>query len=122
MTRRAFNRVLLSLLLLIAQQLSIAHAMVHWGARVAVATAAQKACADGTSSKSVALEQGCDQCLAFAQIASAVGQEPRSFVAPSEETHAVACASVARARAHTPCGFRSRAPPAVVQEFAFSIG
>jgi hypothetical protein len=114
MTRRALNRILLSLLLLIAQQMGIAHTMAHWGARVAVTSAVQKPSDDGGLSKSVAQDQGCDQCLAFAQIASAVGQEPRSFVAPSEGAQSVTGASTSCARIHAPCGFRSRAPPAVV--------
>jgi hypothetical protein len=113
MTRRALNRILLSLLLLIAQQMAIAHTMAHWGSRLVVTSAAQKASDDGGLSKSVAQDQGCDQCLAFAQIASAVGQEPRSFVAPSESALAVIGAPVPCARIHAPCGFRSRAPPAV---------
>jgi hypothetical protein len=33
MSRGIANRILLSLLLLISQQLAIAHVMAHWGAR-----------------------------------------------------------------------------------------
>jgi hypothetical protein len=114
MSRRAFHHFLMSLMLLIAQQMAIAHGMAHWGSRLASVTAAQKASTDGGLSKSIAQDQGCDQCVVFAQIASAVGQEPRSFVPPSAGAQAIPGASVPLARLHSPCGFRSRAPPAVV--------
>jgi hypothetical protein len=113
MTRRAFHRILLSLLLLLAQQVGVMHVTAHWSERV-VAAAAEKPSKEDGVSKSIAQDQGCDQCFAFAQLASAVGQEPRSFVPPSQDAQAIAGASAHAIFARAPCAFRSRAPPAVV--------
>jgi hypothetical protein len=114
MSRRALNHLLLSIVLLLSQQMAIAHVIAHWGAR-ASATAVQKnAAGDDGFSKAVAQDQGCEQCLAFAQIAGAVGQEPRSFVPPSQGTWAIASLAPSLVCARAPCAFRSRAPPARV--------
>jgi hypothetical protein len=114
MSRRAFNHFLMSLMLLIAQQMAIAHGMAHWGARVAAASAPHHASLDGGVSKSLLQDQGCDQCVVFAQLASAVGQELRTFAPPAASGQAIAGVCSPRMRAHAACGFRSRAPPTLV--------
>jgi hypothetical protein len=112
MTRRALNRILLSLLLLISQQMAVAHLMAHWSARaVMTAQAGQEAGKDGTQSRSLAQDRGCDQCMAFAQIASAVGQESRSFVPPCERARAAGPITESAGGARTLRAFHSRAPP-----------
>jgi hypothetical protein len=112
MTRRSVIRLLLSLLLLMSQQMALSHAVTHWSGRMAPAAAQQRA-ADGSLSGSVAQDQWCDQCLAFAQIAGTVGSAARGFAPPDAASNAVA-ASAGHARcARTVCVFLSRAPPAI---------
>jgi hypothetical protein len=113
MSRRIANRILLSLLLLISQQMAIVHVMAHWGAWTVASAPVAKVSDDDGLSRSVARDQGCDQCLAFAQIASAVGQEPRAFLPPRQGAQAITGTSPDSACARAPCAFRSRAPPAV---------
>lgn len=114
MIRRAFTRVLLSLLLLISQQMAAAHITAHWSARaIMMAQAGKPADKDGGASKALAQDLGCDQCFAFAQIASALGQEPRSFVPPCECSRARGAAVQCSRAARTVCVFHSRAPPVV---------
>ena len=114
MSRRALNHLLLAIVLLISQQMAIGHVIAHWSARASAATAhARVDTADGFS-KSVAQDQACEQCLAFAQIATAVAQETRTFVAPSQGTWAIAARSPHTVHARAPCAFRSRAPPVAV--------
>lgn len=109
MNRAFVLRVLLSLLLLVTQQMGASHAMSHWaGART---TAQSRAEATHKPSKVVADDQGCAQCLAYAQVSSALAS-------PAHRLPALAPASfdpLAAARlsdcARTVCVFQSRAPP-----------
>ena len=127
MTRQAFTRVLLSLLLLITQQMAASHAMSHWGAMLGAGQAqgqtqtlgqvqqqAREHRADGGESelsRAFALDQTCDQCLAFAQLAAPLGNTPRAFAPPDLAAAAIASAASQPACARTVCAFRSRAPP-----------
>ena len=107
MTRQAFVRILLSLLLLITQQMAASHAMSHWGARATVHLAD-----DGSDlSRAFALDQGCDHCLAFAQLAGPLVSSARFFAPPAMVARASAGAASLPAGARTVCAFRSRAPP-----------
>jgi hypothetical protein len=119
MMRRRLVHVLLSLLLLVSQQMAFAHAMSHWTgklgtahgvAAVAVAAAVQ-ADPDSDLSSAVAQDRSCFQCLAFAQMASAIGSTPRQF-APLDlqAERSIALATTERAPS-TVCAFHSRAPP-----------
>jgi hypothetical protein len=112
MTRRSLTHVLLSLLLLLSQQLAMAHVMSHWSARLAPAGQLQAGKDDGSLSRAIAQDQSCDQCLAFAQIASAVGSGARSFAPPALCDAAIARSGAAPAGACAPCPFDTRAPPA----------
>jgi hypothetical protein len=114
MTRRALNHLLLSIVLLLSQQMAISHVIAHWSGRAATTSAHASAAKDDGFSKPLAQDQGCEQCLAFAQIATAVGQEPRTFVPPSQGTWAIAALAPRVVCARAPCAFRSRAPPATV--------
>jgi hypothetical protein len=114
MSRRALNHLLLSIVLLLSQQMAIAHVIAHWGARASTTSVRASASTDDSFSKPIAQDQGCEQCLAFAQIATAVGQEPRSFVPPSQGTWSIAALAPRLVCARAPCAFRSRAPPASV--------
>jgi hypothetical protein len=114
MTRRSLIRVLLSLLLLLSQQMAISHAMTHWAGSRHGATQLNKAASQhqerGVSS-AFAQDQTCDQCLAFAQIASAVGSPARTFVADGAASCAVGASATQPGCARTTCWFQSRAPP-----------
>lgn len=116
MTRQAFNRILLSLLLLITQQMAASHAMSHWTAAMGLgkgaATAqAHQAAETSDLSRAFALDQSCDQCLAFAQLVGPLSNTPRAFVPPDMVAIAIATAVGQPACARTICAFRSRAPP-----------
>jgi hypothetical protein len=111
MTRRHMIRVLLSLLLLVSQQMAFAHVITHWSGQRG-ATAGHVARGDGGVSDAFAKDQVCSQCLAFAQIAGAVGNCPRSFAPPALGSYAIACAPEHSVHARTVVAFHSRAPPA----------
>jgi hypothetical protein len=113
MTRRSMIRVLLSLLLLVSQQMAMSHVITHWSSQRVAAVEQARAADDGVS-KAFAKDQLCDQCLAFAQIASAVGSETRSFAPPPNAAGAVTFAAEHRAPVRSNFPFHSRAPPVPV--------
>ena len=119
MTRQAFIRVLLSLLLLISQHMATAHALSHWtgtldGAASASAHGmAKQVVADNSDDLSslFAQDQTCNQCLAFAQLAGPIGSSARTFVAPELLSQAVIGADTVAAVFRILLAFQSRAPP-----------
>jgi hypothetical protein len=111
MTRRNMIRVLLSLLLLISQQMAFSHVITHWSGQRGAA-AGHAARGDGSVSDAFAKDQVCSQCLAFAQISGAVGTTPRSFAPPASPSGAIVGAPEHTVDARTVVAFRSRAPPA----------
>lgn len=114
MTRRNFIRVMLSLLLLMSQQMAISHAMTHWAGQRDGAAQLHKPAgqqAERGVSSAFAQDQTCEQCLAFAQIASAVGSPARSFGADAVAACAVGASATRQGGARTTCVFQSRAPP-----------
>ncbi len=108
MTRRSIVRVLLSLLLLMSQQMAMSHAMTHWAGAARVHHVASEA--SGVSS-AFAQDQTCEQCLAFAQIAGAVGCDTRSFAPDGTATCALGASPTQPGCERTVCVFQSRAPP-----------
>ena len=118
MNRRFFIRIGLSLLLLLSQQMAIAHAMTHWAASRDGAAQLQKADA-GQNPRGVgvgaafAQDQTCEHCLAFAQIASAVGSAPRGFAADRAASCTTGPSATQSGCARTTCGFEPRAPPSL---------
>ena len=116
MTRQAFIRVLLSLLLLISQHMATAHALSHWtgtldgGAAHGMAKAAVADSGDDLSSL-FAQDQTCNQCLAFAQLAGPIGSSLRAFVAPELLSQAIVGADTVAAGCRILLAFQSRAPP-----------
>lgn len=108
MTRTLFIRVLLSLLLLVSQQMSMSHAVTH----LAGSAQARDNEVDGGLSKAVADHQSCEKCLAFAQLAGAVGTLPRAFAGIESAASDVAGAVRQPAAAASIPAFHSRAPPA----------
>ena len=124
MTRLAFNRILLSLLLLFSQQMALSHALTHVTATFSALNAHGAAgyaadLADGDSvndnelSNAIAQDKSCHQCLAFAQLFGPLANTPRAF-APPDLRDIVPVIALADARVlRTVCVFRSRAPPQV---------
>lgn len=112
MMRRCIVHVLLSLLLLVSQQMAFAHAMSHWTGRLVYAPVA--AGEDRELAKAVAQDQSCNQCLALAQLATPVSSTLRQFVAPDLRTEVVAARALREALPRTVCAFHSRAPPSFV--------
>ena len=114
MNRRSIIRVLLSLLLLMSQQMAMSHAMTHWAGSRDGAVRLDKA-GSGPDSRGVgaAFAQGqtCEQCLAFAQIASALGSSPRSCVFDCTALCATGPTATQPGYARTTCVFQPRAPP-----------
>ena len=114
MTRRSFIRVLLSLLLLLSQQMAISHAMTHWAGSRDGAAQLHKAAGQQDErgvSAAFAQDQTGEQCLAFAQIAGAVGSAARCFAAEGAATCATGPSATQPGCARTTCVFQSRAPP-----------
>jgi len=111
MTRRSVIRLLLSLLLLIAQQMALSHAVTHWSGRMAPVLAHGHGGGDAGLSKTLAQDQWCDQCLAFAQIAGTVGSDTRSLVPFNPGADAIAGSTEHPFCPPTACVFHSRAPP-----------
>jgi hypothetical protein len=110
MIRRSVTRVLLSLLLLLSQQMALTHVLTHWSGR-SVPAVAERPVGDASLSRSIAQDQWCDQCLSFAQIAGAVGSPSLDFVPFKPVSDALPPAAGQPACARTVCPFDSRAPP-----------
>ena len=111
MMRRCIVHVLLSLLLLVSQQMAFAHAMSHWTGRLVYAPVS--AGEDSELTKALAQDQSCNQCLALAQLATPLGSTLRQFVAPDLRTEVVAARAMRQAAPRTVCVFHSRAPPSL---------
>jgi hypothetical protein len=110
--KRNIVYALLSLLLVLSQQLGIVHAVSHLSdGRHGTQLQQSQERADSSVSKNLALDQSCDQCLAFAQIASAVGTPFYSFPAASHAAPVASLAETPLACQRTVCVFQSRAPP-----------
>ena len=117
MMRRCLVHVLLSLVLLVSQQMAFAHAMSHWTGKLGTThpAAALIQPDDGYDlSSSVAQDQSCSQCLAFAQMALAIGGTARQFVPLDLQTERVGAFASTAAAPQTVCVFHSRAPPSFV--------
>ena len=110
MTRQLFTRILLSLLLLLSQQMALSHAMSHVTAALSPLTVQSGDDANELSS-AIAQDKSCHQCLAFAQLVGPLSNTPRAFAAPDlRDTVPVIALTDARVL-RTVCVFHSRAPP-----------
>jgi hypothetical protein len=110
MKRSSFIRVLLSLLLLVSQQMAVSHAMSHWTGSTDESVNVQF---DGKSKPSKVLvhEHSCAQCYAYVQLASAIGSSV--YALPAVDVRWMHLASLAPSAdcTRTVCVFQSRAPP-----------
>jgi hypothetical protein len=116
MIRRSTIRILLSLLLLLSQQMAIAHAVSHWSGRSGstAPSAAQRQSGERSLSEAFAFDQRCSQCLAFAQIGGVVGSDPFRFF-PIHSASSRVCGDASRViTARTVCAYHSRAPPVAI--------
>ena len=112
MTRQAFLRVLLSLLLLVSQQLASTHVLSHLTGKLDGATTAQvKLDADGALKVALAQDQSCNQCLALAQLAGPLVSSPAQLDVPRQASFAIAGVAARAAGARIILAFQSRAPP-----------
>ena len=111
MTRQAFFRVLLSLLLLVSQQMASTHVLSHLRAHTESVAAQVKGDADGALKAALAQDQSCNQCLAFAQLAGPLVSSPARFEVPHQASFAVAGVAARSAGARVILAFQSRAPP-----------
>lgn len=117
MKRQAFVRVLLSLLLLVSQQMASTHVISHFAGSYerTVASAALSSNAGGDEELSVAVTQhkNCSQCLAFAQLAGAISGQHASSPALAPDTYSPLAIAGADPATRITLAFRSRAPPAL---------
>ena len=105
---------MLSLLLLVSQQMAFAHAMSHWTGKLGTSDAAAAIVqVDDASdlSSAVAQDRSCFQCLAFAQMASAIGSAPRHFAPLDLQLERIIALATTERAPVTVCVFDSRAPP-----------
>jgi hypothetical protein len=101
--RSIIAHCLLALLLLLSQQLAAMHAVSH------IADAR----AHSSQEKQLPVDQACAQCLAFAQIGSALTGHAFVFADNSIDDAVRIAAPHQRVRAESFNAFRSRAPPAL---------
>ena len=103
--KRFLAHALLALLLVLSQQMGIAHALAHG---LPHAPAKQGPSHDA---KSLAPDQGCEQCLAFAQIGSALDTPCHFFPASRNVPSPAVLLAAQPACQRTVCVFQPRAPP-----------
>ncbi|MBC7514153.1 MAG: hypothetical protein H7234_06925 [Herminiimonas sp.] len=99
--RKSLLPLLLALLLLVAQQAGWTHALSHLGDQTGSAS----------QTKQVPADKLCQQCLAFAQIGSALQRAPLTFLVPPLEDCLTPVLAAMLAPVLLRCGFQSRAPP-----------
>jgi hypothetical protein len=108
MSRRIAIRFMLSLLLLLSQQMALSHAMSHWAGNPHVQQSAEE---DSRLSAAIAQDQSCDQCLSFAQLAGAVGADTWRFAVPGAAEAALPGPAARGPWIHSHPAFQPRAPP-----------
>ncbi|QOY92399.1 hypothetical protein IM543_12190 [Massilia sp. UMI-21] len=114
MIRRAafcmLTRVLLSLVLLLSQQMAMAHALSHWTSQLG-GPVFQTAPNDAELSSAFAQDRGCAQCLGLAQLASPLPTTPRQWVPPALADVPALDAGAQASHIRQARAFDSRAPP-----------
>ena len=114
MTRPIFLRVVLSLLLLMSQQMASTHALSHLGTSLARSAAlVQQAGTEDEAARArlLAADPSCDQCLVFAQLAAPLGSSQRLFVPADLATESRFAAATGPACGRALCAFQPRGPP-----------
>ncbi|MBY0243505.1 MAG: hypothetical protein K2X55_29795 [Burkholderiaceae bacterium] len=112
--KRQIVYALLSLLLVLSQQLGMVHAISHWSDSRQSGQAAQQLQQpdlEKGGSAGLALDHNCSQCAAFAQLASALPTQDYAFPAVAYSALAIALATAQPQRAPFTRPYDSRAPP-----------
>lgn len=112
MHRRSILSILLSLVLLVSQQMGMTHVLGHWKAGIAGAQTASAT--DGgvnSAPKSLAHGSSCAHCSGYAQLGFALGTTWNAHLASDSSYAHYAAAETPVACARSACGFLSRAPP-----------
>jgi len=109
---RSLVHLLLSLLLLVSQQLSLGHGYTHWTEiRDTLAQSAAEAEGNGGKPQKPGLHDLCGQCAASAQVAFALPTPIRRFI-PAELAYAApALPPTPGICLLTECAFQPRGPP-----------
>lgn len=112
MHRRSFLSILLSLVLLVSQQMAMTHVLGHWsGGTAGSQSASAQEAGVNTSPKSLAHNNSCAHCSGYAQLGFALGTTWNARLAVDTAYAQYAMAETPVACAHTACGFQPRAPP-----------
>jgi hypothetical protein len=114
MTRRCVFRVLLSLVLLLSQQMAMSHALSHWSSQLGGPRSSpvlQQAAIDSDLSSAFAQDRSCAQCLGLAQLGAPLASSPRQFVAPDMADVCAPDAATLAWRVRSARLYDSRAPP-----------
>jgi hypothetical protein len=116
--KRQIAYALLSLLLVLSQQLGMAHAISHWSDYRQAGQQAQRLDVDVDADKGdkggsagLALDHNCSQCATFAQLASALPTQDVSFPAVACSAPAIAIAAAQPQLAPFARPYDTRAPP-----------
>lgn len=110
MIRRSVFRVLLSLVLLLSQQMAMSHALSHWTSQLG-GPVAQQTADDSELSSAFAHDRSCAQCLGLAQLTVPLVSSPRQFVAPEMASGHASSAAALAWRVQKTRAYDSRAPP-----------
>jgi hypothetical protein len=110
MTRRSLFRVLLSLVLLLSQQMAMSHALSHWTSQLG-GPVAQQSANDSDLSSAFAQDRSCAQCLGLAQLSAPLATSHRQFAPPEAGDMLALDAGGLAARIPGARPFDSRAPP-----------
>ncbi len=108
MTRQALIRILLSLLLLVSQQMASTHVITHLANSV---ERSNGPLATDDLSSAFAQDQSCSQCLAFAQIAGALGSAAHGLQRVAPASLDIKARTAHCFAAPLTLAFHSRAPP-----------
>jgi hypothetical protein len=102
MLRQRLVPILLAFLLLLSQQLAIAHAVSHLSSDLAPST---------SHDKHLPGAMQCDRCLSFASIGSALPTPPLCFFFDLPPSRVAVGTPAGQFLSRTICAFNSRAPP-----------
>jgi hypothetical protein len=109
---RHFLHVLLAVLLVLSQQLGMAHAVSHWSDFRSASEQQQATDVDGSGlSAGLALDHNCSQCAAFASLASAIHTPSFTFLSVDYSAPQAGVALPQLTGTRSARAYDSRAPP-----------
>lgn len=112
---RFFAHVLLSLLLLVSQQMVLQHGVTHWDAfrKELIRQGALEPGQDGGKPAKPVLHELCAECQAHTQLAFALPSGSHRLALPDLDAGPLAARGAAGIRLPPPRLFQSRAPPSL---------